>query len=133
MGTYMVHLTHVVSTSRTVEAEDAAAAMDAAQSCGDLPTPGGRVGDDYDSAGEWEPSSVENAETGEEEWSEFEENAAIRRAHERDWKDQLDHANELMAEMRAELEKLRPIAARAQTAENWNGTGECPVCGEVSS
>ncbi len=131
MGTYMVHLTHVVSTSRTVEAEDAASAMDLAQES-DLPTPGGKVGDEYDAAGEWEPSSVENSDTGEEEWSQFGEDAAMLRAHEQDWKDQLDHANELMAEMRAELEKLRPIAARAQAAENWDGTGECPVCGEVS-
>lgn len=101
MSTFTVHLTHVVSTSRTVEADDQNAAVDAAFDAG-LPTPGNRIGDEYDAAGEWEASSVED-ENGAEVWSEHAERAALARAE-----------REHLAAVEAERDRLRVVAAAAR-------------------
>lgn len=109
MPTYRVHLTQAVSTARTVDADDAAAAMDAAQECGDLPRPGTMVGEDYDGGGEWEPSAVED-ETGAEVWSEDGERAALARADR-------EHLAAVTAErdrLLVEVERLRAIEAAAR-------------------
>ncbi len=130
MSEYRVHLVQTVSTTVEVEADDMDQAIEAALN--EAPSPTNSTNTGIDPSGDWMEVAVYD-ESGDEVWSESDDREAQRKAHEKDWQDQLDAANAMAAELRAEVEKLRPIAARAQSAENWDGTGECPVCGEVSS
>jgi len=71
MAEYTVHLTMVVSTGVTVEADDPDAAIDAAYHSPEMPGTMSHqaFGDALVDESEWEPASVSDA-AGEEVWSE---------------------------------------------------------------
>ena len=71
MAEYTVHLTMIVSTGVTVEADDAEAAIDAAYNSPKMPGTMGHqaFGDALVDESEWEPVAVSDA-AGEEVWSE---------------------------------------------------------------